>query len=180
MDSAEPNYSTSYLDSGQSETQQSLPMELLPESVPSLQARMRSVHFRSESCEWATPQEFFDALDNEFDFDLDVCATATNAKCENYFTRKHDGLVQPWSGTCWCNPPYGREIKFWIQKAMQTAQEGKATVVCLVPSRTDTNWWHDYVSHADEVRFVKGRLRFGGHSNSAPFPSAVLVFRAKK
>lgn len=139
-----------------------------------------SVHFLSQTCEWATPQDFFDALNIEFGFELDVCATPSNAKCERYFTKEDDGLVQQWAGICWCNPPYGREIKFWVEKAMLSAQEGVATVVCLVPARTDTNWWHDYVTQASEVRFVKGRLKFGGHRNSAPFPSAVVVFRAEQ
>ena len=138
-----------------------------------------SVHFSSQSCEWATPLDFFQALDREFGFDLDVCATPSNAKCKRYYTRHEDGLVQPWFGTCWCNPPYGREISLWVEKAMRSAKEGRATVVCLVPARTDTKWWHDYVSQAAEVRFVKGRLKFGGHKNSAPFPSAVVVFAVR-
>ena len=143
-------------------------------SIPPVQ----SVHFRSESCEWATPVDFFNSLNEEFGFELDVCATPQNAKCASYYTKDEDGLLQPWEGVCWCNPPYGREIRHWVEKAMRTAEEGKGTVVCLVPARTDTKWWHDFVAKASEVRFVKGRLKFGGHANSAPFPSAVVVFRA--
>lgn len=178
MESSVPNFSTSYIES--QSVQNALPLEILSEGVPSLTERLRSVHFRSETCEWATPQEFYDALNTEFGFVLDVCATQENAKCEKFFTKVEDGLIQPWEGVCWCNPPYGREIKYWIEKALRTATAGDATVVCLIPARTDTHWWHDFVSQADEVRFVKGRLKFGGHTNSAPFPSAVVVFRAQK
>lgn len=154
------------------------PSRKAPVDRPRVQERpTSSVHFQSRTCEWATPQDFFDALDSEFGFGLDVCATPSNAKCKRFFTKEEDGLIQPWFGVCWCNPPYGREIKHWMQKAMRSAQEGGATVVCLVPARTDTKWWHDFVSQASEIRFVKGRLKFGGHRNSAPFPSAVVVFR---
>ena len=131
--------------------------------------------FSSNSIYWETPQDFFDRLDAEFHFTLDVCATPENAKCERYYTERDNGLMQPWQGACWMNPPYGREIGRWVRKAYFAAQAG-ATVVCLVPARTDTAWWHDYVMRANEIRFVRGRLRFGG-SNNAPFPSAVVVFR---
>jgi phage N-6-adenine-methyltransferase len=133
------------------------------------------VHFSSRTDLWATPQDFFDRLNVEFGFTLDVCATPENAKCTRYFTRTDDGLTQNWTGVCWMNPPYGREISSWMRKAYTSAQEG-ATVVCLVPARTDTAWWHDYAAKADEVRFIRGRLKFGGSENSAPFPSAVIVF----
>ena len=135
------------------------------------------MHFSSTSDDWATPQDFFDALDAEFGFALDVCASPTNTKCLNYFTRAEDGLSQDWGRErCWMNPPYGREIKAWMQKAVEASRQG-ALVVCLVPARTDTAWWHDYAARADEIRFVRGRLRFGNARHSAPFPSAVLVFR---
>jgi phage N-6-adenine-methyltransferase len=124
---------------------------------------------------WSTPQDFFDALDAEFGFQLDVCATADNAKCLAYYTAALDGLAHPWLGVCWMNPPYGRTIGQWMRKAYESSQQG-ATVVCLVPSRTDTAWWHDYAMKG-EIRFVRGRLKFGGHANPAPFPSAVVVFR---
>ncbi len=137
-----------------------------------------SVHFSSATDIWATPQEFFDGLNQEFAFTLDVCATKENAKCARYFTREQDGLAQEWGGVCWMNPPYGREIGKWMRKAHESGQAG-ATVVCLVPARTDTAWWHDYAVKG-VVRFVRGRLKFGGASNSAPFPSAVVVFRAPK
>lgn len=149
------------------------------QDIPSEHDRSKQgVHFSSKSCEWSTPDEFFRMLDAEFRFDLDVCATPLNAKCRRFFSREQDGLSQAWNGTCWCNPPYGREIKFWIEKACRDAQDGCCTVVCLIPARTDTKWWHEFVSQASEVRFVRGRLKFGGHRNSAPFPSAVVVFRA--
>ncbi len=135
-----------------------------------------AVHFSSATCLWATPQEFFDALNAEFSFETDVCALAENAKCLRYFTPEVDGLAQEWRGVCWMNPPYGREIGAWMRKAFESSQAG-ATVVCLVPARTEMAWWHDYAKKG-EVRFVRGRLKFGGHANSAPFPSAVVVFRA--
>ena len=124
---------------------------------------------------WATPQDFFDKLDAEFNFELDVCALPENAKCEKYFTPEQDGLAQQWTGTCWMNPPYGRQIGAWVKKAYEASLHG-ATVVCLLPARTDTAWWHDFVMRG-EVRFIRGRLKFGGSKNSAPFPSAVVVFR---
>ena len=136
----------------------------------------RAVWASSATDLWATPQDFFDRLDAEFGFHLDVCANAENAKCVAFYTKEMDGLTQPWFGTCWMNPPYGREIGHWMRKAYESSQQG-ATVVCLVPSRTDTAWWHNYAMKG-EIRFVRGRLKFGGHANSAPFPCAVVVFRS--
>lgn len=133
------------------------------------------VHYSSETVEWATPQALFDDLDAEFGFELDVCATAENAKCANYYTKEQDGLIQEWTGTCFMNPPYGRQISNWVRKAYESAQQG-ATVVCLVPARTDTKWWHRYCVQG-EIRFLAGRVRFGDGKNSAPFPSAIIVFR---
>ena len=137
-----------------------------------------AVHYSSATVEWATPQDFFDKLDAEFNFELDVCATAENAKAFDFFTKEQDGLAQAWRGVVWMNPPYGRGIGAWIAKAYASAQEG-ATVVCLVPARVDTAWWHDYCAKG-EVRFVRGRLKFGGHKNAAPFPCAVVVFRPQE
>ena len=136
--------------------------------------------FSSKTCEWETPQDFFDKLNNEFHFEVDVCSTHENAKCEKHYTIAEDGLSQEWKGVCWLNPPYGREIGKWIRKAYESNVFGGGTIVCLIPSRTDTKWWHDYVMKADEIRFVRGRLKFGGSKNSAPFPSAVVVFRGGK
>ena len=134
-----------------------------------------SVHFSSATDLWATPQAFFERLNARFGFTLDVCATPENAKCAAYFTTADDGLAQDWRGTCWMNPPYGRAIGKWMRKAYESSLSG-ATVVCLVPARTDTRWWHDYAAKG-EVEFIKGRLKFGGSRNSAPFPSAVVTFR---
>jgi phage N-6-adenine-methyltransferase len=131
--------------------------------------------FSSKTDLWSTPQDLFDRLNSVFRFDLDVCATPENAKCERFFTEEINGLAQEWRGSVWMNPPYGRGIDAWVKKAFQSAQAG-ATVVCLLPARTDTRWWHDYVLRG-EVTFIKGRLKFGGHNNNAPFPSAVVVFR---
>lgn len=134
-----------------------------------------NVHFSSATDLWTTPQETFDALHEEFEFNTDVCATVENAKCRHFYTVDDDGLSQAWVGSCWMNPPYGRTIKAWMKKAYLESRKG-ATVVCLVPARTDTAWWHDYAAKG-EIRFIRGRLKFGGHKNSAPFPSAVVVFR---
>jgi phage N-6-adenine-methyltransferase len=135
-----------------------------------------SVHFSSRTYEWGTPQNFFDKLNEEFGVKLDVCATAENAKCANFYTPEQDGLKQPWTGVCWMNPPYGRAIGKWLAKAVAAAREG-ATEVALNPYRPDPHWW-DY-AEMGEVRRVKGRLKFTspeGTKHSAPFPSAVVVF----
>ena len=135
------------------------------------------VHFSSKTNEWATPQDFFDKLNKEFNFTLDPCATHENAKCDKYYTIEDDGLKQSWKGeTVFCNPPYGRQIKDWVEKAYNESKEG-ATVVMLIPSRTDTKYWHKWIFPNAEIRFIKGRLKFGGSKNSAPFPSAVVIFR---
>ena len=136
---------------------------------------MNKVHFSSATDLWATPPDFFDELNKEFNFETDVCALPENAKCEKYYSPEMDGLKQEWRGVCWMNPPYGREIGKWMQKAYESSLQG-ATVVCLVPARTDTKWFHDFAMRG-EVRFVWGRLKFGDSKNSAPFPSAVVVFR---
>lgn len=137
-----------------------------------------SLHFSSATDDWATPQAFFDELNREFQFTLDVCASAANAKCKSFFSEQQNGLTQSWMGTCWMNPPYGRTICSWMHKAYESAQAG-ATVVCLIPARTDTIWWHQYATKG-EVRFIKGRLKFGNAITSAPFPSAVVIFRPEQ
>lgn len=137
---------------------------------------MNEVHFSSKTDLWSTPQAFFDSLLREFNFELDVCALPENAKCAKYFTPETDGLAQRWSGVCWMNPPYGRDIRKWMRKAWESYLDG-ATVVCLVPSRTDTAWWHDYAMKG-EIRFLRGRLRFGNAQANAPFPSALVIFRS--
>lgn len=136
--------------------------------------------FSSNVDAWATPQALFDTLDAEFDFTLDPCASHSTAKCARYFTIEDDGLAQDWDGTVFMNPPYGRSIGDWVRKARQESERG-ATVVCLIPARTDTAYWHDEVmQHATEVRFIRGRLHFGGEhertAHNAPFPSAIVVF----
>lgn len=136
---------------------------------------INKVLYSSENEVWETPKDLFDKLDTEFHFDIDVCALPSNAKCTSFFTPDQDGLKQTWKGVCWMNPPYGRKIGAWMRKAL----EAKTTVVCLVPARTDTKWWHEYAMKASEIRFVKGRLKFGDSKNSAPFPSAIIVFRKK-
>lgn len=137
--------------------------------------KMTNVHFLSTTDLWATPQDLFDELNDEFGFTRDVCAIPENAKCPDYFTPGQDGLSMTWNGICWMNPPYGREIARWMKKAYESSMRG-ATVVCLVPARTDTSWWHNYAV-LGEIRFIKGRLKFGDQKNSAPFPSAIVVFR---
>ena len=136
-----------------------------------------NVHFSSKTDMWATPQGFFNELNREFKFDLDPCASPENAKCKAYFTREQDGLKQSWEGKrVFMNPPYGRQIGKWVEKG---ATGGAAVVVCLLPARTDTRWFHDHIYQKAEIRFIKGRLKFGGQTNSAPFPSMVVVFRLK-
>ena len=137
-----------------------------------------SVHFSSKTELWATPMDFFQKWSDSIGgFDLDVCANQENAKCQKFFTKEDDGLNQDWIGKCWMNPPYGKEIGHWMKKAYESSHQG-ATVVCLVPSRTDTKWWHDYAMKG-KITFIKGRLKFGSSKNSAPFPSAVVVFESK-
>ena len=135
-----------------------------------------NIHFKSETLEWPTPQAVFDKLDQEFHFTLDPCATDENKKCKMYFTKEDNGLSKSWEGErVFMNPPYGREIGKWIRKAFLESRRG-ALVVCLIPARTDTAWWHDYVKDASEIRLIRGRLKFGNSKNNAPFPSAIIIF----
>lgn len=137
--------------------------------------KLMSVHFSSKTDLWATPQDTFGKLHAEFNFTLDPCATAKNAKCDRYFSQRQDGLKQPWHPhTVFMNPPYGRAIGHWIKKAYEESQKG-CTVVCLLPARTDTRWFHDYCRKG-KIRFIRGRLKFGGSKNNAPFPSMIVVF----
>lgn len=136
-----------------------------------------AVHFSSQTPEWPTPQWLFDALDKEFGFTLDPCSTHANAKCARHFTREDDGLLKCWTDeVAFMNPPYGAEIAKWMAKAHESATHEGATVVCLVPARTDTAWWHKFAMK-HEIRLLRGRLKFGNCRNSAPFPSAVVVMR---
>jgi site-specific DNA-methyltransferase (adenine-specific) len=135
--------------------------------------------FTSISEEWETPRSIFQALDAEFGFTLDPCSTHENAKCKLHFTAMEDGLVQNWTDhIVFMNPPYGRAIGKWMQKAYSSARGG-ATVVCLVPARTDTRWWHRFAMKG-EIRLLRGRVRFVGGKHSAPFPTAVVVFRPRQ
>lgn len=136
-----------------------------------------NVHFTSKSDEWETPQDLFEKLNSEFAFNLDPCATSKNAKCEEFYTKKYNGLEKRWFGNIFMNPPYGREIGKWIKKAYIESKYG-STVVCLLPARTDTKWFHEYCLKG-EIRFIKGRLKFGGSKNSAPFPSMIVIFKGK-
>ena len=134
--------------------------------------------FSSAKDDWETPQDLFDELDDEFHFALDAASSDLNAKCEKHYTVEDDGLSQSWTGNnVFLNPPYGRNMKDWMRKAYEESQAENTTVVVLVPARTDTAWFHDYVYGKAELRFLRGRLKFGGCENSAPFPSLVVVYR---
>ena len=134
--------------------------------------------FSSKTGEWETPQDLFGFLNRLFRFTLDAAASVENAKCEKFYTKEDDALTQEWTGSVFCNPPYGREIGGFVEKGARSAFSKDAEcVVMLLPSRTDTAWWHDYVMKAQEIWLIRGRLKFGGGKNSAPFPSCVVVFK---
>lgn len=131
----------------------------------------------SNSNEWATPKKLFDDLNREFNFTLDPCATKENAKCSKFFTEEDNGLLQDWSkDIVFCNPPYGRQLCKWVEKASNEASRG-ATVVMLIPARTDTSYFHKYIYKKHEIRFLPGRLHFNESKQSAPFPSMIVVMR---
>ena len=133
--------------------------------------------FSGKKDDWTTPPDFFKQLDNEFHFTLDVASSEENHLCKNYFTIETDGLSQDWGGhKVFCNPPYGRQIGKWVQKAWEEAKKPNTTIVMLLPARTDTKWFHNYIYHQAKIRFIKGRLKFGGSQNSAPFPSMVVIW----
>ena len=133
--------------------------------------------YSSRSEEWPTPVDFFAMLDREFNFSLDPCATAGNAKCAKFFTKAQNGLLQDWGKeVVFCNPPYGKHMRIWARKCFEASQRG-ALVVMLAHSRTDTRWFHDWVYGKAELRFVRGRLKFGNSKLSAPFPSLVAIYR---
>lgn len=125
------------------------------------------VHFSSLTDHYSTPQGVYDKLNEEFHFNDDPCPL-----------NGAGGLDREWGGATFCNPPYS-EISSWVQKAYSESQKGK-TVVLLIPSRTDTKWWHEHIMKAQEIRFIKGRLKFGDSKNSAPFPSAIVIFSREK
>lgn len=132
---------------------------------------------------WETPQPFYDRLNAEFNFTLDPCADEFNHKCDLYYTEADDGLAKPWRGhTVFCNPPYGRALKDWVKKCSDEAKHPGTTIVLLIPARTDTSYFHDYIYQKPnvEVRFLRGRLKFGAGTNSAPFPSMICIFTTPK
>lgn len=136
--------------------------------------------FTSKDQTWETPQELFDKLNRCFNFQLDVCALPETSKCDTYYTPEIDGLAQNWgdmNNICWMNPPYGREQIKWIQKANEENSNNFVTSVCLIPARPDTKIWQDVIfPNAKLICFLRGRLKFGNSKDSAPFPSAVVVF----
>lgn len=141
----------------------------------------------SDRMDWETPQKLFDELNAEFRFDIDLAANETNHKCTRYFgpgspiVGGENALAISWYGyRGWLNPPYGKELPEWIARAYNFTRNDKTLVVMLIPARTDTRYWHDYVMKAEEVRFLKGRLKFVGAKSSAPFPSAIIVFGNKE
>ena len=136
---------------------------------------MTSGMYTSETPEWETPQDLFDALNKEFQFDLDIAANAANHKCQVYFTKENSAFDNEWFGHVWCNPPYGRVISEWVK----ACSEYKGLSVMLLPARTDTRWFHEYIYNNPnaEIRFLKGRLHFNNSKNSAPFPSMIVIFR---
>lgn len=155
--------------------------ELLKKSINS-QMRMRNSKltagiFSMTDDNWETPQYLFDELNSEFKFTLDPCCTAENAKCSLFFTKEKDGLAQNWQGhTVFCNPPYGRAISAWVEKCYLESRKPNTKVVMLIPARTDTSYFHDFIYHNAELRFIRGRLRFVGARHGAPFPSMIVIF----
>lgn len=148
----------------------------------------KSLH-SSKYHKWETPDRIFNELDKEFNFTLDPCCLKETAKCDKYYTPKENGLEQDWYGeTVFVNPPYGREIKDWVKKSFNESRSNATTVVMLIPARTDTKYFHDYIwdeninrpKIGNEVRFIKGRIKFlkeGKEMDSAPFPSMIVVFK---
>jgi site-specific DNA-methyltransferase (adenine-specific) len=138
---------------------------------------MNKVMYSSKKQDWETPQDLFNKLDKEFNFTLDPCANDKNHKCKKYYTIKDNGLKQSWKGeTVFCNPPYGREIKKWVKKCYEESKNNDTKIVMLIPARTDTKYFHDYIYHKAKLRFIKGRLKFSNSKNSAPFPSMLVIY----
>jgi phage N-6-adenine-methyltransferase len=133
--------------------------------------------FSSKKQDWETPKDFFDELDKEFNFEFDVCANEKNSKLPFFFTPEDNALTKPWFGRCWMNPPYGREIKDWVKKAYEESRKPGTMVVALLPARTDTKWFHEYIYGKAEIRFIKGRLKFVGAEHFAPFPSMIVIWK---
>lgn len=161
------------------------PASLTVSSTTSQSALSDSSHLMrlissSRNLDWATPQEWFDYLNLEFKFTLDPCSTDENAKCVRHYTPEEDGLAQPWADErVFMNPPYGRELPKWMKKAYEESRDHGALVVCFVPARVDTEWWHRYAAKATEIRFPVGRVRFAGAEGGAPFPVSIVIFRPR-
>ncbi len=143
--------------------------------------RDKKACFSSQHGDWGTPQAFFDELEERFDFELDACADHDTAKCAKYYTKDEDSLVQAWEGNTFVNPPYGRGVGKWLQKAREHADAGLGTVVFLLPARTDVKWFHEYAYNklGVSIEFIKGRLTFQGAPAPAPFPSMLVIFWRK-
>ena len=134
--------------------------------------------FESAKTDWETPDDVFIPLDKEFGFSLDVAASAQNTKCSSFLSEEDNALEKQWSGTCWCNPPYGRDLQKWVRKAVIETWN-HVTTVMFIPARTNTKWWHEFCIPFGEVRFVKGRPKFGGANQGLPWPLAIIIFRGK-
>jgi site-specific DNA-methyltransferase (adenine-specific) len=145
-----------------------------------MDSKTQQTMFSSKSPEWETPRDFFEKLDERWNFTLDPCATKDTAKCATFFTEKDNGLEMDWKGhRVFMNPPYGREIRFWIEKAYKEGLKHDTIVVCLLPARTDTKWFHNYCMKAQSIKFIKGRLKFGNATAGAPFPSMLVIFNGR-
>ena len=141
---------------------------------------MNKALLTSNRIDWETPEDWFKYLDLEFGFTLDPCSDQGNAKCDKFYTIEDDGLSKSWRDErVFMNPPYGREIGKWMRKAYEEARDNGALVVCLVPARVDTEWWHSYAAKASDIRFPIGRLKFKGADSNAPFPVAIVIFRSR-
>ena len=130
--------------------------------------------FASKNQEYETPLQLFNVLDEEFHFTLDVCADSENKKVDNFFSVEDNSLEQIWTGSCWMNPPY-KDMKKWVIKAYEESRKDNCTVVCLIPARTNTKWWHEYCMKG-EIRFIEGRPKFKGCIHGLPQPLAIIVF----
>lgn len=140
---------------------------------------MNKILFSSQKEDWETPQDLFDELNREFHFTVDVASNDNNYKIKKHYTEKENGLLQNWDNeVVWCNPPYGKEISKWVEKAYLS----KGITVMLLPARTDTKWFHKYIykEGSVQIRFIKGRLKFGNSKNSAPFPSMIVIFEKQE
>ncbi|WP_409043290.1 phage N-6-adenine-methyltransferase [Latilactobacillus sakei] len=142
----------------------------------------KELMFSSKKEDWETPQLFFNELNKKYKFNWDLASSDANAKCVNHFTVGDDSLSQDWSaleGNLWLNPPYGRDLKHWVKKAYESSLDRSGLLVMLIPSRTDTSYWHDYIFDKAQIKFIRGRLKFengGVASQPAPFPSALIVY----